>query len=477
MVKRVARNKQVLPTVTFKQGRGQPGLAHGVAHDADAAALGLGESGVVQHRCNARVAQLRSGLAQVFACLEREARVADFHAVAVANDLHRAGTAVAAVHQGIDDSLAHHAQRDGRCVATLKITFGQRECFGQVVKHRSLGAADQAKQGVTQFDAVKAAVGVGNPFTPGHADVVHAGGWKAPTQRMRCAEQDEPCHCRAPVLPALTLHPDAAQRLQQFLVRPAQLLCVGIGLGTRLAIVGQRLRGQVGQRGVGHHGSIKTLLLAPLIEDEQVIFRAMLVNTAHAPQRACRQAAALEVHGLVVRRRFGHMHHQHSLAINGFGADLHPHRDVEGVATLGGQVCRHFVRLSQTLSFVGWEQRQFFPHHAQQQPAATQARLVGKGAHGLQHRLAGFAATFGSCCKCYRMSSLQHVAHTLLERPHLRGELGLPRHTTKTSRNNLQRGRHPLWTRVHRAGDIVDEYEVSICPRNEAHAPTWCSHG
>jgi hypothetical protein len=106
--------------------------------------------GVVQGGGNLGVARLRAGFAQVLGRLEREAGVADFQPVGVANDLHRAVAAVAAVHQGVDHGLADHAKGMTGVSLPLQVALGQAEAFGQVVQDGGLGAADQAEQRVAQ---------------------------------------------------------------------------------------------------------------------------------------------------------------------------------------------------------------------------------------------------------------------------------------------------------------------------------------
>ena len=103
----------------------------------------------------------------------------------------------------------------------------------------------------------------------------------------------------------------------------------------------------------------------------------------------------LEVDGFVLRGGFGHEDHDHRLAFKRVGLDIQSKRSVERVGGLAGQVCADLVGLVESLGFVGWEQGQFFPRDAQQQPAAAQTRFIGEGTDGFQQRFADFVGLLG----------------------------------------------------------------------------------
>ena len=170
--------------------------------------------------------------------------------------------------------------------------------------------------------------------------------------------------------------------MQKVFIAPAQFLGVGVGLGAGLAVVGNGFRLQIVQRGISHRGAVKAFLLAALVKDCQVVIGAMLICAADTAQGPFGQALGFEENGFFLWLRFRHMHHQHRFANDGFGTDRHAYRLVKDTAALGGDVCAQFFRLLNTLDFIGREQGHFFAHHAQQQPAAAQARFVGKGANG-----------------------------------------------------------------------------------------------
>ena len=155
--------------------------------------------------------------------------------------------------------------------------------------------------------------GVGHPFAAGHADVVHPRHGEAAAQRHRLAKQHEAGHGGLPC--ALRVAPDAAQRLQQFFVGPAQFFGVGVGFGAGLAVVGDGFGRQVVQRGVGTSAGVEAFRLAALVEHGQIVVGAVLVGAADAAEGAFGQALGLEEDGFVLRLRLGHMHHHHGFAV------------------------------------------------------------------------------------------------------------------------------------------------------------------
>ena len=393
MVEEITGHKQIIAAIRLEQRRRQPRLLHRLAHHPDAAALRFGKPRLVQHCRHARVARLTARLPQMLRRLERETRVANLQPVGVANDLHRAVAAVAAVHQRVHQRLTDDTLRDHRFVLALQVALVQSKALGQIVQHSGLGAADQAKQRIAQLNGVEPTIRVRHPFTARHADVIHPRHGETAAQGQGVAKQHQPRH-RGPPAP-LRILADAAQRTQQILVRPAQLFGIRVGGGAGLAVVGQGCGCQIVQRGIRHQTGIKTLALTPLVEHRQIVIGAMLIHTAHTAQRPFGQALGLEENRLVLRRRLGDEGHHHGSPLHLLGAQLHAHRHIEALAALRGQGGAQLVGLRHALHLVAGEQRHLFPHHPQHQPAPTQTGFIGKRTHRFQQRLPGLAGPLG----------------------------------------------------------------------------------
>lgn len=91
----------------------------------------------------------------------------------------------------------------------------------------------------------------------------------------------------------------------------------------------------------------------------------MLIGAADTPEGASWQALGIEENGLVLRLRFRHVHDQYGFALNGFRADIHPHRLVKDAAALGGDFRAQFFGLVDAFHLIRRKQSHFFTDHAQ----------------------------------------------------------------------------------------------------------------
>ncbi len=393
VVEEVAGDELVCAPVGFKQRGCEAGLLHALAHDAYAAALGFSETSFMQYCRDLGVARLGTGFTQMLGRLEREAGIADFQPVGVANDLYRTVAAIAAVHQGIDQRFADDAQRNHRLVLSLQFAFGQTEVPGQIIQHGSLGTADQAEQRVAQFDGIETAVGVGHPFSAWHPDIIDASHGKTAAQGRWLAEQDQASDGRPPF--AFLIAANTAERLQQFLVGPAQLFGIWVGFTSGFSVVGNGIRRKVVHFGIGDNAGIEAFLLTALVEDGHVVVGAMLICTADATECPSRQSLCLEENRLVLRLSLWDEDHDDVIALHIFDGDIHSNRNVEDIAALVGNVGHDLVRVRNALDFIGWKKHQFFSHDAEHDPAAAQARLIGKGTDSFENGFAYLGTALG----------------------------------------------------------------------------------
>ena len=267
--------------------------------------------------------------------------------------------------------------------------LGKAKRLGQVIQNGGKCPADGAEQIVSDLDRIKAPLRVWYPLLARHADVVHACHRVNAAQGLRLAEKQQTSD-RGNQCAGMT--PGAAQGFEQFLIAPAQFLGIGIGFGTHLSVVSDRLRRQVRQRGIGQDRVIKTLDLAPLIEDEQVIFRTLLIRAADPPESAFWQSARLDEYRLVPRLCLGDGNDEHGLAADLLAGDLNANWHIELFAALRSQRGAERVGLRHAFNDVRREQVRFIPHDAQQKHAALQSRLVGERADGFQYGRADFTS-------------------------------------------------------------------------------------
>ncbi len=290
MVEQEGRHELVGPARRLEGRRQQVVLLHQLAHGADTAALGLGHVHVVQHGGDARVPCLAARLAQLLLGLDRMTRVAHLQPVGVADHLHGAVDAIAAVHHRVDDGLTDHAQWQCRLVLARQRTFGQRKRLHQLVAHRGLGPADGREQRRTDLQRVEAVVGVFHPLPARHADVVDAHHREAAPQRLRRAEQQQAGYGG---LEFAALRHGRTHGAQQVLVIPAQLVGAWVGALAQAPVVLHRGRVDVRQVGVGQHRAVEGLHLLAGVQRHQVVFAAFLVGVLPTRRNAPRGRPSL----------------------------------------------------------------------------------------------------------------------------------------------------------------------------------------
>ena len=120
------------------------------------------------------------GLAELVCSDERVSGVSNLDPVAVADDLDRAGDAVVAMGQGIDEGLADHGLGDLRAILALGSPGLKHEGPRQVIDDRLISAPEREQQRVANLDGFVPMVRIRNPVRPRYPDVVDSELWKHP---------------------------------------------------------------------------------------------------------------------------------------------------------------------------------------------------------------------------------------------------------------------------------------------------------